>query len=131
MTTRQLNIKNKTYYHYNDLINVLKVEAGNLKLDKKTWKNIDIYYIGYADKKPEWNVNNVNPLNLFINRVYGYVLEKNGNKFLTIDKGDSVLKKYGQVFSGIKYRIEKIDVNILDKKLPEFVYKLIMTKLNF
>ena len=46
---------------------------------------------------------------MIINRVYGYVSEKNGNKFLTIDKGDSVLKKYDQVFSGIKYYIEKVD----------------------
>ena len=35
MTTRQLNIKDKTYYFYNDLINVLNSEASNLKLDKK------------------------------------------------------------------------------------------------
>ena len=33
----------------------------------------------------------------------------NAVKFLTIDKGDSVLKKYDQVFSGIKYHIKKID----------------------
>ena len=46
--------------------------------------------------------------------VYGSISEKNGNKFLTIDKGDSVLKMYDQVFSGIKYHIKKIsdeDVN--------------------
>ena len=47
-------------------------------------------------------------MHLIINRVYGYVLEKNGNKFLTIDKGDSVLKKYDQLFSGIKHHIGKI-----------------------
>ena len=35
MTTRQLNIKNRTYYLYTDLINVLNFEASNLKLDKK------------------------------------------------------------------------------------------------
>ena len=35
MTTRQLNSKNKTYYFYNDLINILNFEASNLKLDKK------------------------------------------------------------------------------------------------
>ena len=46
---------------------------------------------------------------LIINRVYCYVSEENGNKFLTIDKGDSVLKKYDQVFSGIKYHIKKIN----------------------
>ena len=35
MTTKQLNIKNRSYYFYNDLINVLNFESGNLKLDKK------------------------------------------------------------------------------------------------
>ena len=54
MTTKQLNIKHKTYYFYNDLINVLGFEASNLKLDKKSWKDIDIYFIGYVDKnKPQ------------------------------------------------------------------------------
>ena len=51
MTTRQLNIKNRTYYFYNDLINLSSFSVNNLKLDKNTWKDIDIYYIGYADKK--------------------------------------------------------------------------------
>ena len=106
MTTKQLDIKNRTYYFYNDLINVLNFEASNLKIDKETWKDIDIYFIGYVDKdKPsDWKVNSVNRLYLIINRVYGYVSEK----FLSIDKGDAVLKKYDQVFSGIKYHIEKI-----------------------
>ena len=111
MTTRQLNIKNRTYCFYNDLISVLNFEASNLKLDKKAWKDIDIYYIGYIDKKPECSVNSVNPLYLIINRVYGSVSEKNGNKFLSIDKGDCVFKKYDQVFSGIKHHIKKIDYN--------------------
>ena len=35
--------------------------------------------------------------------------KKNGDGFLTIDKGDSVLKKYDQVFSGIKHRIKNIN----------------------
>ena len=109
MTTRQLNIKNRTYHFYNDLTNVINFEASNLKLNKKTWKDLDIYYIGYVNKKPDWNVNSVNFLYLIINRVYGYVSETNGNKFLTIDKGDNVLKKCDQVFSGIKHHIKRID----------------------
>ena len=76
MSTRQLNIKNRKYNFYNDLINVLNFETNNLKLDKKTWKNIDVYYIGYVDKKSDLNVNSVNPLYLIINRLYGYVSEK-------------------------------------------------------
>ena len=78
MTTRQLNIKNRCYYFYNDLISVLNFEGSNLKLDKKTWKYIDVYFIGYADKNnpSNWNVNSVNPLYLIINRVYGSISEK-------------------------------------------------------
>ena len=36
MTARQLNIKNRSYYFYNNLINISNFQAGNLKLDKKT-----------------------------------------------------------------------------------------------
>ena len=49
---------------------------------------------------------------LLINRVYGFVSEKNGNKYLTIDnisKNDNDLKKYDQVFAGIKHHINKTD----------------------
>ena len=110
MTTRQLYIKDRTYYLYNDLINVLHFEASNLKLDKRTWKDIDVYYIGYVDKdKPsDWKVNSVNPIYLVINKVHGSISEKNGVKYLSVDKSDSVLKNYDQVFSGIKYHIRKI-----------------------
>ena len=87
----------------------------NLKLDKKTWKDIDIYYIGYVDKnKPEdWCVNSVNPLYLIINKVFCFVGEKDGVKYLEIDKGNknlenSILTIWNQVFSGIKYHIKKI-----------------------
>ena len=56
MTTRQLNIKIRSYYFYNDLINILNFEANNLKLDEKNSLGLDIFYIGYVDKKPDWNV---------------------------------------------------------------------------
>ena len=35
MTTKQLDIKNKTYYFYNDLINLSNFSINNLKIDKK------------------------------------------------------------------------------------------------
>ena len=76
MKTRQLNIKSRSYYFYNDLINILNFEANNLKLDKKNSLGLDIFYIGYVDKKPNWNINSVNPLYLMMNRVYGSVSEK-------------------------------------------------------
>ena len=49
MTTKQLDVKNKSYYFYNDFINLSNFSMNNLKLDKKTWKDIDIYYISYCN----------------------------------------------------------------------------------
>ena len=116
MTTKHLIVKNKSYCFYNDLINLSKFSMNNLKLDKKTSKDIDIYYIGYVDKnKPEeWCVNSVNPLYLIINKVFCFVGEKNGVKFLKIDKGNKKLEDFilsirNKVFSSIKYNIRKIN----------------------
>ena len=90
------------------MINVLGFEARNL--DKKNWKDLDISYIGYVDKNPDWGVNSVNPLYSLINKVHGNVSEKDGVKYLTIEKADTVLKKLNQVFSGIKHHLKKIVV---------------------
>ena len=49
--TKQMNIKNRTYYFYNDLIKLFDFDPNMLKLDKKTFKSINIYYIGYVKKK--------------------------------------------------------------------------------
>ena len=46
-----MNIKNRTYYFGNDLINIKDLDPKLLKLGKKSYKNIDIYYIGYIKKK--------------------------------------------------------------------------------
>ena len=64
MTVRQMNIKNRTYYFYNDLVNIKDFDARLLRLDKKTSMGLGIHYIGCVTKKPEWNVNSVNPLYL-------------------------------------------------------------------
>ena len=53
MTIRQLNLKSKTYYFYNDLINIKDFNNNNLKLDKKSVLGNDFYYIGYITKKPQ------------------------------------------------------------------------------
>ena len=109
-----MNIKNRTYYFYNDLINIKDIDAKLLKVDKKTSMGLGIYYIGYVTKKSEWNVNSVNPLYLMIKRTDGFIDEKNGDKYLNIastDRNSEVLKKYSEVWNGIKDCIEKINDN--------------------
>ena len=48
---RQINIKNRTYYFYNDQIKLKDSDASMLKIDKKDYNEIDIYYIGYVTVK--------------------------------------------------------------------------------
>ena len=95
----------------NALINALNFEPNNLKLDKRTWKDTDIYYIAYVDKKnpKDWRVNSVSPLYLIINKVFCSVGEENGIKYLKIEKNHTgpCLNKWNQVFGFIKYLLKK------------------------
>ena len=71
---KQINIKNQTYYFFNDMINIKDFDSNLLKIDKKSQKNIDIYYIGYITINiiSDCNsINSVNPLYLFIGEVDG------------------------------------------------------------
>ena len=51
VTAKQLNIKNRTYYFYYDLINIKDFDPKLLKLDKKVSVNLGIYYISYVTKR--------------------------------------------------------------------------------
>ena len=44
---KRIDIKNRTYYFYNDIIDLKDFDARLLKIDKKSYKNISIYNIGY------------------------------------------------------------------------------------
>ena len=61
---KQINIKNRTYYFFNHEINIKDSDSNLLKIDKKSYKNIGIYYIGYLTIKDFDHVrlNSVNPL---------------------------------------------------------------------
>ena len=88
---RQINIKNRTYYFYNDQINLKDFDAKLLKVDRKDYNEIDIYYISYVTVKKIANcnyMNSVNPLYLMINEMVGHFKEKNGNKYLVLDDVD-------------------------------------------
>ena len=64
-TIKQINIKNRTCYFYNDIINLENFDSSLLKIDKKSYKDIGIYIIGYIRiKKTDdcKNIHTVNPL---------------------------------------------------------------------
>ena len=112
---KQINIKNRTYYFHNNIINIEEFDSNLLKIDKKSYKDIDIYYIGYITIKKIGdceNIYSVNPLYLIIGKVDGHIKENNGNKYLvfdSIDENKEVLKKYIELWDGIKNKTETVN----------------------
>ena len=73
-TTKEINIKNRTYYYYNDIIDLDEFDESKIKVDKKDFNGIDIYYLAYECKKKiaECNIiRSVNPLYLRIVDIKG------------------------------------------------------------
>ena len=88
---KEINFKNWTYYFYNDIIVIKTFDSKNLKLDKKTYKDLDIYNIGYVTIKKigcGYDVNSVNPLYLRIDNASGYIEEINEDKYLVFGVKD-------------------------------------------
>ena len=81
------------------MINLKDFESSLLKIDKKSYKNIGIYSIGYITIRKIGdceNINCVNPLYLLLDHASGYTEEKNGNKYLVFVKNKKVSKKYNE-----------------------------------
>ena len=67
---KDIDIKNRTYYFFNDIINIKNFDPNNIKIDKKSYKNLLLYYIGYVMIKDSKyiKINSVNPLSLIFNK---------------------------------------------------------------
>ena len=67
---KEINIKNQTYYFFDDMIDIKDFDPRQIKIDKKSYKHIGIYYIGYITMKDSEHVkiNSVNPLHLIIGK---------------------------------------------------------------
>ena len=99
------------------MINIKYFDPNLIKINKKSYKNIGICNIGYITKKDEYKINSVNPLYLLVGEIDGFIEcssteEKEGNKYLNIaftDSNSEVIKKYAEIWSGIKDQIKKIN----------------------
>ena len=96
------------------MINIKKFDSNLLKIDKKSYKDIGIYNIGYITIKKiddYENIYRVNPLYLTSAHASEYVEEKGVNRysvFNSTDENKELLKKYSYVFDGIINKIKKI-----------------------
>ena len=53
---KQINIENRTYYFYNDIIDFDEFDEIKIKMDKKDFNDFDIYYLGYGYKKRNYRM---------------------------------------------------------------------------
>ena len=53
---KQINIKNRTQYFYNDIIDLDEFDGSKIKVDNKNFNDSGIHYLGYEYKKKLQNV---------------------------------------------------------------------------
>ena len=98
------------------MINIKDFNPSLIKIGKKSYKNIGIYYIGYISMKDSdhLKINSVNPLYLIIGKVGRYIEESSRNIYSTfafIDKNKKVLEKYTKLWGEFKYHIQTINAD--------------------
>ena len=106
---QDINIKNYTYYVFDDSTNIKNFDPNNIKMD------ILIYYIGYVTMKDSKYVktNSVNLLYL-VPRVNGNFEEINNSKHLTLvptNESKEIIQKYEELWSKMKDLISSITKN--------------------
>ena len=98
-TLKQIDIKNRTFYFYNDMIDIKKIDS---------YKDIGIYNIGYITIKKiddYEDIYSVNPLYLTITHASGYIEKKLINKYLIFDSIDENKDKNINIFDSIDKNI--------------------------
>ena len=113
---KQINIKNRIYYFYNDVIYLDEFDKSKIKVDKKKKikkiNDIDIYYLGHEHKKKitECNeINSVNPLYLRVKDMKVQFKKGKGDNlcYLIIFADADILGKFANIWKSIRAKIEE------------------------
>ena len=99
---KDISIKNRSYYFFNDVIVLKNFDEANLKNDKKYHTLI---FITLVTSNVYGNIHSVNPLYLIIHSATGYFTEENGNKYLVLDSAN----KYEEVWFSIRAESKTIN----------------------
>ena len=83
---KDVDIKNRTYYFFNDIVKIKIFDPNHIKIDEKSYKNFLIYYIEYVTIKDSKyiKINSVSLLHLIFSKVNGCFAEINRNKHLML-----------------------------------------------
>ena len=120
---KDIDIKNRKYYFFDDIINIKIFYRNNITIDEKSYKNILIYYIAYVTIKYSkyLKVNSVDPLYLIFGKVNGHFEEINGNKHLKlapINESKEKIKKYEKLWIKIRDLVRSITMLKSNDELP-------------
>ena len=110
-------------------MNVKNFDPNKIKIDKKSKKNILVYYIGFVTIKDSTFVKiySANLLYLIINKVNGKFEEMNKNKYLMLvptNESKKIIKKYEELWSKIRDLISSITKNSVDEKYLKIKFNL-------
>ena len=121
---KPINIENRAYCFYNDIIDLDEFDGSRIKVNKKDFNDIDIYYLGHEHKKKISEcdlINNVNPLYVRIVDVNGpFEKGKDDVWYLIISGDDDAFKKIVDIFESIKNKIKmkmKIKMKLHENKI--------------
>ena len=106
MVIKQLVLKKRSYYFFNNSALLKDFDKTKLKIVKCDCVDRYVYHIDYVK-----NINNVNPLYLIIPEFYGYIEEHEGRKYLNIaliGMNNNVLSEYKKMWDGILEQVRKI-----------------------
>ena len=76
MHTKKINIKNQAHYHYENLFKPKKIETKNIFIDKKSYKDLVIYFTRYHFHK------SITMLNVYCDELIGKIVDFQGKKIL-------------------------------------------------
>ena len=108
------------------MINIKNFESNLLKIDKKSYRKIDMYYIGYITIKKRGlkNIHSVSPFYFIINKADRYNQESSGTKYLAFASADGnkeVLPKFTKLWDKIKYLIKTINGGEVGEHRKDFI----------
>ena len=108
---KEINIKNRIYYFFKDIINIKNLDPNKIKINENSHKNIVIYKICSVKELSHEKNCSVNPLYLIIDKINE---ESNGNKYLMLvftDKSKDTMTKHEELWNKIKSSIRSITNN--------------------
>ena len=116
-TTKEINIKNRTFYFYDDIIDLDEFDVRKIKVDKNDFNDIDIYYLGHEHKKKNSECNVINSVNMLYLRIININIQFKKGKddvwYLVISDKD-VYKKLVDIFKSIKNKITEKNMDALE-----------------